>query len=351
MMTFNQLIPMNIDDLFERADYDRWAERFPVPPISRGASPEDIAGLCAGRRIDYLGVYVQYISQDPGSHGRDCLTLQLTDETGHMQALWTLSKSRSTQLVKQIGEGREAVVSGIIHEWPLGSGELRMVLDDVDFDKAILAMVEPSLMGTINTVMQIASMLDRLPKPIASIALELLESHWQELLNGIDYESLRHCYHGGILDHLRAVLKVLEYMWSRSGLDIAISDLAATYRTKLDRDGARHFYCPISMDHLRQVLVQMHRALDLNPGEPRFFVVCLAAVAVEIGKLSSRVRAQVVEGLSHTLKQLVDEYAVSREDADQVLNLMTRGSMSLDKTRSAEELALYLAVYLADTIG
>jgi len=206
-------------------------------------------------------------------------------------------------------------------------------------------------MGTINNVMQIAPMLDRLPKPIASIALELLESHWQELLNGIDYESLRHRYHGGILDHLRAVLKVLEYMWSRPGLDIAISDFATTYRAKLDSDVASNSYCPISMDHLHQVLVQMIRALDLNPDGPWFYVICLAAVAVEIGKLSSRVLAQVVEGLSHNLKQLVDEYALSREDADQVLNLVTRGSMSLEKARSAEELALYLAVYLADTIG
>lgn len=351
MMTFNQLIPMTTDDLFERPDYDCWAERFPVPPITRGVSPEPISGLRAGRRIEYLGSYVQCISRDYGSHGRDCLTLQLTDETGHMQALWTLSESRSTQLIEQIGEGREAVVSGIIHEWPLGSGEMRMILDDVDFDKVILTIIEPPLTGTIDTVMHIAPMLDRLPKPIASMALELLESHWQELLNGIDYESLRHHYHGGILDHLRAVLKVLEYMWSRPGLEMAIADLATTYRTKLDSDGKTSTYYPMSFDHLHRILVLMHRALDSNPDGPWYYVVCLAAVAVEIGKLSSRVRAQVIEGLSHNLKQMVDEYAVSREDADQVLNLVTHGISSLESARSAEELALYLAVYLADNIG
>lgn len=213
---------------------------------------------------------MQFVEREPGSYGRDCLTLQISDETGHMQALWTLSETRANQLIEQIGDGREAVVSGIVHEWPLGSGEMRMVLDDVDLEKVILAIIEPPLTETIDTLMQIVPKLERLPKPVASLVIDFLES-------------------------------------------------------------------PISMDHLHQVLVKMRRALDLNPDGPWYYVVCLAAVAVEISKLSTTVRARVVEELSHILKKMVDEYVLSREDADQVLNLVTRGFLSFENAQSASE--------------
>ena len=351
MINFNKLIPLTSDDLFERVDYERLAERFPVPSIRRGASPEPISELRAGVRAEYLGVYVQFVAREPGSYGRDCLTLQISDETGHMQALWTLAEGRANLLIEQIGAGREAVVSGIVHEWPLGSGDMRMVLDDVDLEKVILAIIEPPLTGTIDTVMQIVPKLERLPKPVASLVIDLLESHWQELLNGIDYESLRHRYHGGILGHLRSVLKILEYLWSRPGLDMAILDFATTYQAQLESDGPKNSYRPISIDFLHQVLVKMRRALDLNPDGPWYYVVCLAAVAVEIGKLSTTVRARVVEELSHNLKKMVDEYVLSREDADQVLNLVTRGFLCLENAQSAEELSLFFAGYLASSVG
>ena len=45
---FNKLIPLTSDDLFERGDYGCLAERFPVPSIRRGVSPEPISELRAG---------------------------------------------------------------------------------------------------------------------------------------------------------------------------------------------------------------------------------------------------------------------------------------------------------------
>ncbi|PWI56682.1 hypothetical protein BM613_12435 [Sulfoacidibacillus thermotolerans] len=160
MITLNRLIPLTHDDFFERSDYDRLAERFPAPAIRRAASPEDIAGLNVGRHIDYLGTFVQFIDLDCGSQGY-CLNLQITDETGHMQALlWTSSEDRARELMEQIGDGKEAVVSGAVYEWPLGSGDKRMNILEIDSARAIPEIVEAPISGVIHTIMQIVPVLE-----------------------------------------------------------------------------------------------------------------------------------------------------------------------------------------------
>ena len=351
MITLNRLIPLTHDDFFERSDYDRLAERFPAPAIRRAASPEDIAGLTVGRYIDYLGTFVQFIDMDRGSQGY-CLNLQITDETGHMQALlWTSSEDRARELIEQIGDGKEAIVSGAVYEWPLGSGDKRMNIREIDFDRAIPETVEAPTSGVIKTVMNIVPALERMPQPYSGLAVDCIERNWDELLVGVDTESIRHRYHGGILDHLRAVLKVLHFMWNSSDLDSAMVEVTVKYQSKLISAESIGEYCPISMDHLHPIISRTRQA-SVNRSEiPDFLAITLAAVLVEIGKLSPRIRARETEWISRAMTQLVDDLVLSRQDADRVLHLMSRGLTNLETAHTADELVLHFANYLASTLG
>ncbi len=351
MITLNRLIPLTNDDFFERSDYERLAERFPAPAIRRAASPEDIAGLTVGRHIDYLGTFVQFIDMDCGSQGY-CLTLQITDETGHMQALlWMSSEDRARELIEQIGDGKEAVVSGTVYEWPLGSGDKRMNIREIDSDRAIPEVVESPISGVIHTIMQIVPALERVPQPYSGLAVDCIEQNWDELLVGVDTESVRHRYHGGILDHLRAVLKVLQFIWDSLRLDSAMVELITKYQSTLvDEKGIRGYY-PMSADHLHQIFTKSRQALEGHSKFTDYLALSLAAVMIEVGKLSSRVRVRVMESLTYALRRLVDELVLSQEDADRVLHLVSRGFGNLETARTSDELALYMANYVASAVG
>ena len=351
MITLNRLIPLTNDDFFERSDYERLAERFPAPAIRQAASPEDIAGLTVGRYIDYLGTFVQIIDMDCGSQGY-CLTLQITDETGHMQALlWTSSEDRAKELIEQIGDGKEAIVSGAVYEWPLGSGDKRIIIREIDFERAIPETVEAPTSGVIKTVMNIVPVLERVPQPYSGVAVDCIERNWDELLVAVDTESVRHRYHGGILDHLHAVLKVLQFMWNSSGLDPAMVELIKKYQfTLVDEKGTRGYY-PMSVDHLYQIFTKSRQALEDHSKSTDYVALSLAAVMIEVGKLSSRLRVRVMESLAYAMRRMVDELVLSQEDADRVLHLVLRGFGNLETARTSDELALYMANYVASAVG
>ncbi len=362
MSVLNQLLVGSKENFFDRWDYERVAKRFPVPKIRRAASPEDIAGLSVGTYVSYLGTFIRFISQGTTQSGKYYLNMELTDETGHMQAVvWRHSNSRIEEMRERIGHGKEAVVSGVIHDWPLGSDHKQMTIDNINFDDAIPTVVEPSLLGTIDTVMQIVPALEQLPAPYANLASDCLERYWGELLNSIDQGSTRHRYYGGILGHLRAVLKVLDYLYSESSPDRAMVEIAKRYQSLLVSGegvaaGAEGtpVYLPVSIDYLHRILTKTQEALN-NPAETLCpWMATVAAVYAEVGKLALDKRIGSDTYGAQCLWKISNELGLSNEEIAPIVDLIISRPALFEVSatpRSADAWILHLADYLASAVG
>ena len=363
VVTVNEVLKDWLDRDYDVREYDRVTKRFPVPDVRRAESPVDIGDLRVGDHVSYLGTFVKSVCRGKTRYSQPYMLLDLSDETGHLQGvIWGKDDGYINRVYEQIGKGKEAVVSGYIQEYPVDSGKLQMVINSINFSDIRVIVPDSHIEGTGDAVMQCILTLESLPAPFQDLALEGLEQHWDGILGSVDPESRRHKYYGGILTHLRLVLKILTYLYNKSPNPArSMLEIVHSAQPDLDKyatlaaggeDALIRF--PASIDYLYQIIVKTQEARKRPTDELSPWSCMVAAVFSEIGKLVEDKRLGSPTFGAQSLLDVADMVGLPYTFIAPIQDLIVTKPVvhrASELPRPADAWILHFAQYLADNIG
>lgn len=346
------------DKDYDDYDFERISKRFPIPDVRRAEGSVDIEDLEIGDRVSHFGTYVKTVCRGKTRYGQPFMILDLSDETGNIQGvIWERDDSYLSRLQEKVGKGKEAVVHGFVQEYPVGSEESQMVISSIQFDDIRTVIADSRATGIAETVMQCVLSLETLPEPFRNLALKGLETHWDRIVEAVDPESKRHKYGGGIIAHLRDLLKIVTYLYVKSP-DPVRSMLEIVHSAQPDatavggEDLVVRF--PGSIDHLYKTILKTQEARKRLGDELSPDITMVAGVFSEIGKLVMDKRFGSTTYGAQSVMATAEDIGVSHTVVAPILDLIVTKPVlfgAVDISRPSNAWILSFAQYLTETIG
>ncbi len=346
------------DKDYDEYDFERINKRFPIPAVRRAEGPVDIEDLGIGDRVANLGTHIKTACRGKTKYGRPYMIIDMSDETDRLQGvMWEKDDSYLDRLQDKIGRGSEAIVHGYIQEYPLYSGKRQMVLSSIQFDGVIPVTTESRKTGIAETVMQCILALETLPEPYSTLALQGLEQHWDRVVEAVDPESMRHKFGGGIITHLRSLLKVLTYLYVKSPNPVwSMLEIVRSIQPNAVAAGGEDMVIriPGSIDHMYRTIAKTQEALKRPGDELCPYPSFVAGVYVEIGKLVTDKRFGATTYGAESLMEVADDIGVPYKVVAPILDLIVAKPVlvgSGDTSRPSNAWVLNFSQYMADQIG